>query len=74
MGYRLAEAIFNAEVSKTEILSAYETLMEYQDSGEFHNAIVKLKNVLDNDEYILAIAEGTGLSRPEVQEILKNIP
>lgn len=73
VGYRLAEAIFNAEVSKTEILAAYETLMEYQDSGEFHNAIVKLKNVLDNDEYILVIAEGTGLSRPEIQEIFKNI-
>lgn len=73
-GYSLAKAIFDAEVSKTEILSAYETLTKYQGSQEFHNAVVKLRNVLDNDEYIDIIAEGTGLSRPEIQEFLKNLP
>lgn len=73
IGYELAEAIFDAEVSKTEILSAYETLIEYQSNQEFHNAVIKLKNVLDNDESINIISEGTGLSRPEIQEFLKNI-
>lgn len=73
IGYELAKAIFNAEVSKTEILAAYETLIEYQGNQEFHNAVIKLKNVLDNDEYISIIAEGTGLSRPEIQEFFKNL-
>lgn len=72
IGYELARAIFNVEVSKTEILAAYETLKEYQDNLEFHNAVIKLKNVLDNDENINLIAEGLGISRQEIQEFFKS--
>lgn len=71
IGYDLAVAIFHAEVSKTEILEAYETLLEYEDNLEFHNAVIKLKNVLDNDENIQMIADGLGVNRREIQEYLK---
>lgn len=73
VGYELARAIFNVEVSKTEILAAYETLKEYQNNSEFHNAVIKLKNVLDNDENIKIIAETLGVSRQEIQEFLKSL-
>lgn len=72
-GYKLACAIFNAEVGKTEIVAAYNTLQEYKDNTEFYNAVVKLRNVLDNDENISVIAETLEISRPEVQEFLKSI-
>lgn len=72
-GYKLACAIFNAEVGKTEIVAAYNTLQEYKDNTEFYNAVVKLRNVLDNDENISVIAETLEVSRPEVQEFLKSI-
>lgn len=42
-GYDLALAIFNVDVGKTEVLAAYETLKEYRDNVEFHNAVIKLK-------------------------------
>ena len=71
IGYNLAKAIFNVEVGKTEILAGYETLEEYQSNSEFHNAVIKLKYVLDNDENINIIAKETGLSRPEIQEFFK---
>jgi serine/threonine protein kinase len=67
VGYDLAMAIINVEVGKTEIIAAYQTLIEYQHNVEFHSAVIKLKNVLDNDENIAKIANGTGLSRPEIQ-------
>lgn len=70
-GYDLAKAIFNAEVSKTEIPAAYETLKEYENNAEFHNAVIKLKNVLDNDENINTIAETAGVTRQEIQEYFK---
>ncbi len=73
IGYNLAIAIFNVEVSKTEILSAYETLIEYQKNAAFSNAVIKLKNILDNDENIQLIASETGLSRPEIKEFFKSI-
>lgn len=73
IGYDLARAIFNVEVSKTEIVSAYEVLKEYYDNVEFRNAVIKLKNVLDNDENINIVAEGLGIERREVQGFLKEI-
>ncbi len=73
IGYNLARAIFNVEVGKTEVMAAYETLIEYQDNAEFHNAVIKLKNVLDNDENIKIIESNTELSRPEIQEFFKSI-
>jgi hypothetical protein len=73
IGYNLARAIFNVEVGKTEIVAAYETLVEYQDNTEFSNAVTKLKNVLDNDENIGIITDNVGLSRPEILEFFKSI-
>ena len=73
IGYDLAKAIYNVEVSKTEIVSAFETLKEYQYEEDYHNAVVKLKNVLDNDEYITLITEETGQIRQEIKEFFKNI-
>lgn len=71
IGYELAVAIFHAEVSKTEILEAYETLLKYEDNLEFRNAVIKLKNVLDNDESIQMIADSEGVNRREIQEYFK---
>ena len=73
VGYKLARAIFNVEVSKTEIVEAYEVLADYKDNSDFHNAVVKLKNVLDNDENITIIADSTGVTKQEIQEFLKSI-
>ena len=73
IGYDLAKAIFNAEVANTDIVLAYDTLDTYKDNIEFHNAVVKLKNVLDNDEYISVIVGAKGLTRTEVQNFLKSI-
>jgi hypothetical protein len=73
VGYDLAKAIFDVEVGKTQIASAYQTLERYQDNVEFYNAVIKLKNVLDNDENIGIIAEELDLTRIQVQEFLKNI-
>lgn len=72
VGYDLARAIFNVEFSKTDIPEAFETLKEYQDISEFNNAIIKLKNVLDNDENINIIAESSGVTKQEIKEFFKN--
>lgn len=72
-GYQLAKAIYNAEVGKTEIIGAYETLKKYKDDGRFKNAVIKLKNVLDNDESIGMIAEYEDTFRGEIQEFFKEI-
>ncbi|MDR2492356.1 MAG: protein kinase [Coriobacteriales bacterium] len=73
IGYNLARAIVNVEVGKTEIVAAYQTLMEYQDNTEFRSAVVKLKNVLDNDGTIAKIAQGTGQNRTEIQSFFAGI-
>lgn len=73
IGYALAKAIFNVEVGKTDIVAAYETLAEHNGNADFRSAVVKLKNALNNDEYINTIADETGQSRPEIQEFLKSI-
>ncbi|MCL2807222.1 MAG: protein kinase [Coriobacteriia bacterium] len=73
IGYDLARAIYNVEVGKTEIIAAYEVLVQYQDNVEFLNALVKLKNVLDNDENISIVSKGLGLSKQEVQEFFRTI-
>lgn len=73
IGYDLAYAIYSIEAGKTGILEGYETLLTYQDNSEFRSAVVKLKNVLDNDEYINMIAEGYGITRQEVQNLFKTI-
>lgn len=73
VGYDLAKSIYNVEVGKTEILTAYEVLENYKDNVEFRNAVIKLKNVLDTDDNISMIADELGLSRVEVQEFLRNV-
>ena len=73
IGYDLAYAIYSIEAGKTGILEGYETLLAYQDNSEFRSAVVKLKNVLDNDEYINMIAEANGITRQEVQNFFKTI-
>ncbi|MDR0513629.1 MAG: protein kinase [Coriobacteriaceae bacterium] len=72
IGYDLALAIFNVEVGKTGMAEAYETLTVYLDNPDFRSAVVKLKNVLDTDANIKAIADATGSSKLEIQEVLKN--
>lgn len=72
-GYELAKAIYNAEVGKTEIIEAYETLKKYKDDNVFKNAVIKLKNVLDNDESIRMISEHEDTVRGEIQEFFKKI-
>ena len=73
IGYELATAIYNVEVSKTKVSEAYGTLQKHKDKADFHNAINKLKNVLDNDEYIALIMESTGQTRQEVLEFFNSI-
>lgn len=72
-GYDLAYAIYSTESAKTGIPEGYETLMEYQDNSEFRSAVVKLKNVLDNDDSIRTIAETYGITRQEVQDFFRTI-
>lgn len=73
IGYELAQAIFNVEVGKTGIVDAYWVMQAYQGNKDFRNAVIKLKNVLDNDEYIKIIAESENVTRQEVQDVLKGI-
>ena len=73
IGYELAEAIDNVEVGKSGILDAYGLLEKLKDNGRFKNAVVKLKNVLDNDETIELIAKNKNVSRAEIQQFLKNV-
>ncbi|HHX57868.1 MAG TPA: protein kinase [Clostridiales bacterium] len=72
VGYDLARAIFNVEVGKTDVLEAYDTLEKYQANDEFRNAVIKLKNVLDNDENINTIAELKEQSRTEIRDFFKS--
>lgn len=73
IGYDLAEAIYNAEVAKKEIPAAYEILKRYRNAKEFNYAVVKLKNVLDNDEYITQISASTGETPQEIKQYFKRI-
>lgn len=73
IGYELAQAIFNVEIGKTGILEAYQTLQTYQGNKEFSNAIIKLKNVLDNDKNIKMISDSEGVTRQEIQDFFKSI-
>ena len=73
IGYELATAIYNAEVSKKEIVSAFHTLEKYKNNEDFRNAVVKLKNVLNYDEYIAEIQEATGMSRQNLLDFFAGI-
>ena len=54
-------------------MDAYGLLEKLKDNGRFKNAVVKLKNVLDNDETIELIAKNKNVSRAEIQQFLKNV-
>lgn len=73
IGYDLATAIYNVEVSKSDILDAYETLEKYKDNKDFRNAVIKLKNVFDNDENIKTIMNNTKLTRQEIIDFLNSV-
>ncbi|WP_245532838.1 hypothetical protein [Acetivibrio clariflavus] len=73
VGYDLAKAIFNVEVGKSNITAAYEILEKYKDNIDLRNAVIKLKNSLDNDKNISIIAEDTGLSRLEIKALFEEI-
>ncbi|MDD5934982.1 MAG: protein kinase [Clostridiales bacterium] len=66
IGYELATAIYNVEVSKTNVVEAYETLVKNKDNIVFRFAVLKLKNVLDNDENIKLIMESKDQTREEI--------
>lgn len=72
-GYELATAIYNVEVSKTNVIEAYDTLQKYKDNKDFRNAVIKLKNVLDNDENIRFIMDRTQHTRQEILEFFNSI-
>jgi len=73
IGYELAAAIYNVEVGRTNITEAYEILISHQENIKFRNAVVKLKNVLDNDENIRIISEEMGISRSIIKNNFQNI-
>lgn len=73
VGYEIMAAIYNAEVAKTDIPAAYETLRTYRNEEEFQYAVVKLKNVLDNDEYITEISNSTGETTQDIKRYFKSI-
>ena len=73
IGYELAKSIYNVEVGKAGIIEAYETLTKCKNNSNFKNAVIKLKNVLDNDENIRIISESEGTVRSKIQEFFKEI-
>lgn len=73
IGYELATAIYNVEVSKTNVVDAYDTLQKYQNNEDFKNAVIKLKNVLDNDDNIKLIMDSTKQTRQEILDFFNSI-
>lgn len=73
IGYELATAIYNVEVSKTNVVEAYDTLQRYKGNEDFRYAVVKLKNVLDNDENIKLIMDSKKQTRQEILEFFNGI-
>ena len=72
-GYLIARSIYNAEVGKTGFIEAFNVLEKYKDDRRYKNAIIKLKNVLDNDDTIRLLADNRGVERSEIQEFLGGI-
>jgi len=48
-------------------------LKKYKDDHAFKNAVIKLKNVLDNDESIRMISEHENTTRGEIKNYFKEI-
>lgn len=75
VGYELAKAIYSVEVAKKkeEIPAAFQVLQEYMYEDDFRNAVVKLKNTLDNDDCIALLEEPTGMTRQELLDFFAQI-
>lgn len=73
VGHELATAIYSVEVGKTNVVEAYDTLLKYQDNKDFKNAVIKLKNILDNDENIKLIMDNKKQTRQEILEFFNGI-
>ena len=55
-------------------MADYLSILEkYKDNIDLRNAVIKLKNSLDNDKNISIIAEDTGLSRLEIKALFEEI-
>lgn len=73
VGYEIATAIYNVEVCNIGIVEAYDVLKEHYNKKEFSNALIKLKNVLDNDENIGKIIESKEITRKDVKYFFEQI-
>ena len=73
VGYELAVAIYNVEVSTTAVVEAFQTLQKYAYNKNFTNAVIKLRYVLDKDSCIGEIVAATGMTRQEVASYFKSI-
>ena len=73
VGYELAVAIYNVEVSKTDVVDAFHVLQKHASHKDFAGAVVKLRNVLDKDTHIEQITEATGMTRQAVVDYFNSI-
>jgi len=69
----LASAIYNTEVKKTGYKEAFDVLCQYNSDKKFRNAVVKIKNILDNDETIKLLGNSTGLSKEDIKQVFEDI-
>lgn len=72
-GFTLASAIYNTEVKKTGYKEAFDVLCQYNSDKKFRNAVVKIKNILDNDETIKLLGNSTGLSKEDIKQVFEDI-
>ena len=70
-GMVLAEAIYRAETNTDNPEEAYDVMVRYMDHPRFRNAVIKLKNVLDNDSSIDLVCERRNISKEELTELFK---
>ena len=79
VGFRLAQAISDMELESSgnertqKRVAAYDTLMELQNERDFLNAVIKLRNVLNVDDYIREIAQEKGVDPQQIQDALNAI-
>lgn len=72
-GMILAEAIYKSEINSDTPEETYDTMMRYKDDLRFRNAVIKLKNVLDNDNSVKLVCERRDISKDELLVIFKEI-
>ena len=79
VGFRLAQAISDMELESSgnertqKRVAAYDTLMELRNERDFLNAVIKLRNVLNVDDYIREIAQEKGVEPQQIQDALNAI-